>query len=235
MKPETKLDPTEEINKVVGKFPFAMAVTSIFFSGNVFVLFNAPLIVLLLSNKTFLSFIDLLNNGVFIFWKSLTQTSNNIFSIAVFLLLSFIAGVIITPFERLLVTITILSISIILRKIKRFKRMCFFTPREMLTDDYEDILGWLLSNPSEKSHWEWELFNYYIYWSVATSSFVAALISVFLLRGSISILELVILFTLIGTFFGFAVLHSLVMGKVHNRYRRQHSYVSGLVTRRKDR
>ena len=38
------LDPTEELSKATGRFPFAMAVTAIFFSGSVFVLFNGPLI-----------------------------------------------------------------------------------------------------------------------------------------------------------------------------------------------
>lgn len=217
------LDPTEEISKGTEKFPFAMAITSTFFTGSVFLLFNGPLILLLISNKTYTGTFDLISNGLFSVWLSVTQSSGSIFSVTILLLLSFIIGVIITPIERLTVTLITTPLSIIFSKIKILESTYFFTPREMLLSDYDIILAWLMVKPSEKSHWEWELFNYYIYWSIAINSAVLSFISLYLIRSSYQIIEVLIYLVVDCALIGFALLHSIIMFRVHDRYRKASS------------
>lgn len=213
------LDPTEELSKATGRFPFAMAITAIFFSGSVFVLFNGPLLIQMLNGKFFSNSTELINNGIFSPWLAVMQTSSSIFSISVFLLLSFITGIVLTPIERLNVAIISLPLNLLASVFSRLRRYKPFTPSEMVAEDYEHILGWLLTKPSEKSHWEWELFNYYVYWSIATNSVIFSLLSPFLLKTLVFSLESIIYFLLCGIFIGFALLHSCMMYRVHQRYR----------------
>lgn len=98
-----------------------------------------------------------------------------------------------------------------------------FTSAAFADPGYVGLLAWLMTKREAKLHWEWELFNYYVYWSVFTNIAICIALALFLLWPSISLLE-GLLYGAVGImFFGFAALHSDEMALVHKHYQEQYS------------
>lgn len=211
------LNPIEAAEKTSSKFSFSTTILATFFGGSVCILLNGSLIIQALNNNFFSNPADMINKGILIPWLSLIQNSNGFFSIPIFFVLSFIIGAIMIPFERLTITIISSPLMLLTHYIKPLKRYKPFSPTEMVNEDYEHILGWLSTRPSERSHWEWELFNYYIYWSIVTNIIIFTILSSYVLNITIISIEFIGFILLCGVFISFALLHSIVMYKVHFR------------------
>jgi len=214
------IDPKEAIENAVGKFPFIMVITTILFKGSLFLTFNTPLLYLLIQTSGYSNTIALFSTGLFPLWSSAIQFGNNLVAVSLFLFLSIIIGTLFTPVERLIsVVITIILEALIRVRPLIAQKYRLFDSKEMMMPEYSPVLGWLLLNPGHKSHWEWELFNYYVYWSVATNVIIFSTLTLVLIWPNIGLIDLAICFVITGIFLGFALLHSLVMYRVHEQYK----------------
>ena len=161
------------------------------------------------------TFLELFNQIIIGYWKASITLFGNILIIPIILFLSLILGLLITPLERLVAY----AISKISEKIlAKFKETTLFHGTEAMTTEFAEQLSWFLSNPDKKLHWEWELFHYYVYWSIFLNVFLFCLSVVIILWPELNLFQIAIYIFLVVFFTGFAVVHSLVMGKVHVFY-----------------
>jgi hypothetical protein len=128
-------------------------------------------------------------------------------------------GLLIHPIERL-ISFGILSIiSPILRKLKLIAKFPLFTYRKFTaSNDYVELLAWFSTNQAEKRHWEWELFNYDLYWNIFTSLIFFIAISCFIVTYKSSVIFYGLILHII-MFMLFALSHNNLMAKVHNYYK----------------
>ncbi len=222
------IDPQGTVSTAGDRFPFVMVLTTTFLLGAIFVLTNGPLIVVLVKGNTFSGARSMLTNGLMPIWDSATQSAGGISSSFLFLALSLVVGLLLTPFARAL---TIVSIFIWerlkrLRLLRRFATsLPAFTSLAFADPAYTAMLAWLITRREAKLHWEWELFNYYVFWSVFTNVAICIALLSLLLSRAVSLVDLLIFAAaacVVGfLFFLFAAAHSDVMTTVHEHYRQQ--------------
>ena len=212
------IKPSKEITKATGKFPFVMVITSILLRGSIFILVNLPLIVLFFSEKKISSTRLIFEVGYIDFWKAILNYSGTLSSLSIFLLISLILGIILTPIERTFSLILIMLIELIYKIFNKNYKNSFFTPLHMTSTIYVSLLSWFFENQTAKQHWEWQLQFYYIYWSIAFNLILFFILLIIILRFNLSILTFFILIIFPLFFLLFAITHSNQMQKVHNFY-----------------
>lgn len=210
---------------LIGRFPFVMVLTTTFLRGILFVLLNLPLISPVIQSESYPTLANLLLNAHLSFARTIVSLEDSTGSfLLIFLIISIALGIglILEPVERGISYIIILPINIY--KANRGKRMKreiesqFFNSSMMLSPDYSRLLEWFFIHTNQRSHWEWELFHYYISWSIFVNLAIYSGLSIYLLRSSISFVEVIVI--LIGNlaFLIFALLRCKVMANVHRLY-----------------
>lgn len=141
--------------------------------------------------------------------------------IFVIISISLAIGFFLNPVERGLSFIIVAFINQINKnfssKGKEFQNK-FFTSQLMLEEDYSKLLEWFFSNTNERSHWEWELFHYYVYWSIFLNFAIFSGCILYLLRGDINYFEVILILIANLAILYFALLRCQVMSNVHNLY-----------------
>ena len=154
----------------------------------------------------------------------MSVTLRRIVSITIALLaLCAVVGLVLAPFDALLCSGFTWLATLIWRRLYRGSQSTgrgnlFFSVRAVVDSEYVLILSSLFREPQDKAHWEWELFLYYIYWGIFANVFSFFLLSIALLRSTLTLrawsaLVLVVLYLLWN-----ALLHSRVMERVHHFY-----------------
>lgn len=67
----------------------------------------------------------------------------------------------------------------------------FFSGANYFDKDHAALRLWLLANPAAKLQWEWELFNFMLYWGLSTNLLGAAVLTL-LLTGKLSLIIVVL-------------------------------------------
>jgi len=223
------VDPKEAASAAADRFPFVMVLTTTFLLGGMFLLINAPLLAITIGlvkiaeHCEFRSAIKIASCGLAPFWGSVLTSGEGLSLGFLFLVLSVLAGVLITPIDRLSTLIFARIWSIGRRAISGKTRSAppvAFTSALFSAPNFPAFLDALMRNRIAKLHWEWELFHYYVYWGVVTNAFIAIVLVVYLQSPRASMLELSIYAMVFFHFLGFAALHSEVMTRVHEHYRR---------------
>jgi len=216
------MDPEKEVEKAVDRFPFVMVLSSTVLKGSVFVMINAPLLLVWLERKAVTSLSSLIKDEILRLWITAVQSAGNFVTFSAFLVMSLVVGTFLTPLERLFTFITVLAASKLKALLgRRTAHLQFFSSAEMAASDYAQFLSWLFTEPSYKAHWEWELFNFYNFWSIFTNISIFALLVILILGGTLSPIELIGGAIFVTMTLAFALFHSSLMGKVHKLYKQK--------------
>jgi hypothetical protein len=128
-------------------------------------------------------------------------------------------GFLFAPVERL-VALIILSL---IRPLRKSWRNCY-SPKEAFKPEFFQMLAWFADRPSHKTYWEWELFHYFIYWTIFSSLSCSFALLIYLTHNSqnTAFQELVAAGTLILLFYlRAAIARSEMMGMIHEHYKMQ--------------
>jgi len=209
--------PDSNISGQVKNLPFYLVISSLFLKGLLFTFLNGPLMFLLIKGERFNNIRDLIIK-ISVIWETLFQTNIPLLSLSIILLLAIIMGMTLTPIERFFTVSIVFLINVMQKVFLKNKLLFIFSPIDMMSEEYVKILAYLFKRPEEKAHWEWELFHYYMYWSIATNLTIFGIISFALLHYSISF-SLFILWLVVVSFVASALFHGKLMAKVHYFYR----------------
>jgi hypothetical protein len=207
----------DDVKETTNKFPFLMVLTSTFLRGAIFLILNVPLIVIILQQKTMHSIYELFKDGIFTVWHENFKTESGLFTFSAFIIICLIAGTIITPFDRIFSTIIMFMVSRINSLFKRHP-LVYFSTANMLNSEYAEFLSWLFRNQVYKSHWEWELFNFYNAWCISANVTLFVLLILIVLGNSLTISYLFLILLICIVLLFFSIHHSLLMGKVQAYY-----------------
>lgn len=164
----------DELPKVSGLafiFPFVMLLSAMFTTGLVFSAVNVPLLDQILRVTPDSSLIHI-TDAMAKFWKDTLPAS---FGVGVVFLYSFaflIIGLAVQPVAIVYVTLVGKVIDLLLSI--RWKSARFYAPPVFFGSDYVTFSDWIYRHRVEKTHWEWELFNHYIYAGIAFNMLVVA-------------------------------------------------------------
>jgi hypothetical protein len=216
-------NPEDAVAGEVTKFPFLLLLSSVFFKGFTFILFNGPLLELMLKGDRPTSFRMLLL-AVLDRWESLFQAGNPLTALPAVILLSIVVGMLIEPVEKSYSTLLAWALTSLarwcrLRSRRTLPARRFFSSRDMGSSErYVRLLGWFFTHREQREHWEWELFLSYLHWGTATNVLVFAALSLVLLGGRLSGLFVLALGLPVAFFFTVAVFSSSAMAQVHDLY-----------------
>lgn len=213
------------LNKATGTIPFVMVVFSLFIKGAIFLFINGPMLHSLLHGKKYASILIIFRDGLVQTWATVLTsdvTKNPFTSSSLLLVLSIIIGLLVTPLERIFSSLSIISVNMLSRL--TFGSRFFYSSGSTQSSEYTALLSWLMHNPQAKLHWEWELFHFYNYWSVATNLVLFSLLCAFSLPSGVSIQPVLVM--AIG-FSAFAFFHARTMQNVHDYYIQQWRTASG--------
>lgn len=220
------LDPQPAASSAADRFPFVMVLTTTFLLGGVFVVANAPLVMLVSevasppnSSCQFKSFSKVLSCGVAPLWKAIFEAQQGISLGFFFLMLSLLCGLLLAPLDRLNNHVLAWLWSLVRRRMKPSSYVVAFTPAVFSRSDHPAFLSALMNNRIAKAHWEWELFHYYIRWGLVTNVTIFIALSVVLQWPHISLSEVLVFAAVFMAFFGLAGLHAELMTRVHLYYK----------------
>jgi len=202
--------------------PFVPLFLTLLFVGAVFLVFNIPLLIALAQGQTFPSFDTLLLRGYVAFWRELFSPGDGAFVLAALFFLSLVLGLLLTPIDRLLSYFISLLAHSIERRVaapKRRKQLLFFSSARFAARDYSAFLSWLMRDKNAKLHWEWELFNYYLYWGLFTNVAVFVLLDAMLMWGLLPAWQLLLFNGLpLCIALSYSLTRSVSMGATHEFY-----------------
>jgi hypothetical protein len=207
----------------IARFPFAMILTSNFLQGAMFLCLSGPLIILIASTQTprLTSMAELFTLGYPVVVDVLQGVKAEALSVSLIVIACFVVGTLSTIIDRV-VAIFICAPLNFLAGIKTSKTaghdVPYFTSREMAGVHYPRFLSWLMQHPSMQAHWEWDLFHYYLRWTVVTQVGMFFVFSWFLIAGRWSLSWWIPLGLCVIVLVTVAVQGSLVMRRVHCFY-----------------
>jgi hypothetical protein len=160
------------LEKAAPRFLFSTVIAVYFFSGGVFVVFSAPLLVSIAKGLTFAGPSEVVLLGIVEFWKPILQTASAAVVVASVLFLSLVLGLVIEPIDRTFSKV-LLFVS---RAIDHDTGAHRYGPSPLKFKsamnhyEYAEYLGWLVNQKGPCLHWEWELFLYHLRWSLCTNA-----------------------------------------------------------------
>lgn len=172
----------------IARFPFAMILTSNFLQGAMFLCLSGPLIVLIASTQTphLSSMAELFTLGYPVVVDVLQGVKAEALSVSLIVIACFVVGTLSTIIDRVAARLICGALNFRARR-KTSKtaepNVPYFTSREMADADYPRFLSWLMQHPSMQAHWEWELFHYYLRWTLVTQVAMFFVFSWFLIDG----------------------------------------------------
>jgi len=205
-----------------------MVLTTTFLLGAMFLVLNAALIRLLIKPDPVTSAREILLKGVLPFWEDVFQSGEGIFTGFLFLVISLIVGLLLTPIDRAITAIfgslwgfiSGLTHKIVwkMRKRPAPKPAVVFTSLVFTQQEYPAFIAWLMTKREAKLHWEWELFKFYVFWSVFTNIAIFVALCAWLQWPVFSTSDELLYVCLLVLFLGFAVSHCGVMARVNQHY-----------------
>src|SRR5262249_54893837 len=134
----------------------------------------------------------LLSCGVGPFWKVTLDIGEGFAGSFLFLVLSLLAGLLLTPIDRISPEIFgrlwMFGRSLIRSSTSPLPIQPFSSGKFAATE-YPAFLAALMKNRVAKLHWEWELFNFYVFWGVFNNILIFILLALYLQLPRISLLE----------------------------------------------
>lgn len=206
-----------DFNPISNIFIYFMILFSFFLIGGLFLLINSPLLIDLLNEKTYPDF-----NHAFIStiqkWKEFLNMDFNGEFLIIYSSLALIMGYIIKGVSYFFMFIPV-KIEKIISRLKLFKRFRIkksFNPSNYFESSFLNAI--LFSNRSESNrlHWEWENFNYYLQWGIFTNFLIWAILLYFLIKPPnfpFFYISLFILFLL-----GLGCIRSIVLQAFYDNY-----------------
>lgn len=217
------LNPEGNVSAAGDRFPFVMVLTTTFLLGAIFVILNGPPLILLLKGDNYSGLHSLIFTGLGPMWVKASHSTPGMFSSFLFLALSLVVGLLLTPIDR-----AITAVSTYIWQFRRIRRrhssLPPFTSLAMMDPSYVAMLAWLIKRRDAKLHWEWELFNYYVYWSLFTNVLICISLLVAILW-PMPPFQMVTCLGVLLLFFGFAGMRSDFMAQVHEHYRLLHAKI----------
>jgi NhaP-type Na+/H+ and K+/H+ antiporter len=215
---EDEVKPEEETRRITAGFPFGMVMAGHMLKGALFALLNGPLIVLFLKDDHAANAGELYRKAYSVALRETSAFNSGFVSVSILLVVSLVIGILANPFDRLLAVFVPRLLSAGLNALRLGNRAVFFRPDKYGTAEYANFLGSLMRHHTAKSHWEWELFLYELYWSVAMSVVTFAGLSLYLLRAIVGPIGIAGYLVLASAFIAFALTKSISMNHVHTIY-----------------
>lgn len=172
----------------IARFPFAMVLTSYFLQGALFLFLSGPLVILITSKYTphIASMADLFKLGYPFVFDVLQNVKAEALSVSLIVIACFVAGTLSTIMDRAMTFMICAPLNFFatIRKSEVARQnIPFFTSREMADAQYPRFLSWLMHHDRMQAHWEWELFQYYLRWTLVTQVGLFFAFSWFLIPG----------------------------------------------------
>lgn len=167
----------EELPKVSGLafiFPFVMLLSAMFTTGLVFSAVNVPLLDQVLRDTPNSSLIHIAGTTA-TFWKDTLPASLGVGVVFLYSLAFLIIGLAIQPVAIVYVTLVGKVVDLLFSI--HWKSARFYSPPVFFGSDYVKFSDWIYRHRVEKTHWEWELFNHYIYAGIAFNMLVVAFLT----------------------------------------------------------
>jgi hypothetical protein len=207
---------------IVSRFPFVMVLTTTLLRGMLFLFLNFPLLYPVLNGNSYGSIAGLFKSEYLDLLAELpthVDTGAGIFLLFLLVAFALVLGLILAPVD-LAVSFALAALSEqIYNKIRRpVPKIAFFSSRSMLGREYSRLLEWFFTYTSQRSHWEWELFHFYVSWTLFVNLAIYSGSVVFLLRSIIRLHEIFLILVANIAMLIFALLRSRVMANVHSLY-----------------
>lgn len=175
----------EDAARIGRVVPYLLFVSAVFLVGFVFVTMNGPLLLALLEPKQPTSLGELVQSYLRIIERILSSSS------AIVVIAGSLACLISGFLFNMLAQSVAFACGMAGRLVmhlpglrRLFPDARFFTGASYFRRDHPALRLWLLKNPAAKLQWEWELFNFVLYWGLATNIIVTTLI-VYMLIGTL--------------------------------------------------
>jgi hypothetical protein len=161
-----------DISGVTSIFPFIMVLSAVFATGLVFTAINVPLLLQVLRGTPTSSLFQIAA-ATGDFWRAALPSSPGVGAVVLYGLTLFTIGLAVHPVATVYITLIVRILKWLLHA-KHLRTARFYSPPVLFGTDYVRFADWIHRHRVEKIHWEWELFNYYLYAGLAFNILVAA-------------------------------------------------------------
>jgi hypothetical protein len=197
---------------VADRFPFFLVLLAMFVNGALFCALSGPAFRFWLQDRHFGSELDLYAQGIIPFWSSIIRAGSGILPISVMLAGCFLAGLLLTPIDRL-------DAAIWARLMNKLRgKEIYFSPMAGMHPDYIPTLNALIMHKPFKLLWEWEFFQMRLQWHLVTNLSIYFLIESQIVTKSPGFMPCILKAIIYLMFLFPALLRSQSMRRVHDYY-----------------
>ncbi|MBI3810273.1 MAG: hypothetical protein HY284_07435 [Nitrospirae bacterium] len=212
------------IPSIASAFPYVMMLSAFFLVGQLFLSINGLLIVELLDGAKYDTLGEIVVLGVIGKWSQILELIPGAGILTLIFFGSIIAGFVLNIFSQFLSSVGCWAIQLLLRACfwidpTKTEGIDFFTGAKFMSPEYAKFTAWLLGHRAEKLQWEWEIFNYYLYWGISANALIFTILT-YLLAPSpafwLPLIGFLILatYSLIGRSMTLANFHSFCLKKM---------------------
>jgi hypothetical protein len=168
-------DDIPDIKSITTVFTYLLLLFSYFLIGFVFLLINGPLLKDVLLGTEY--FQDVIESVIQQNWDYLGARFSLLYVFS-----ALVIGFVLNPVSQIISWVLGSILTLFFKHLGRPQD--FFTPAKYVTKNYAEFSAWLLRHKPEKLIWEWELFNYNLYWGLSTNTLVFFMLTWKLLKSS---------------------------------------------------
>jgi hypothetical protein len=156
-------------SRLLSVLPYLALVACNLIQAVVFILLNGPLLLPLLESIGEHKYAELVESGLLNTWAPhFVSSARSTLDASALLLATIAVGFALNAFAQMLALLVSGGTQWMVRKwLPNFE--LFLGGKGFLHEDYARFSAWIVRQRLEKLQWEWELFNYYLYWGVCLS------------------------------------------------------------------
>ena len=205
-----------KVDSLFSVFPFVMVISAVFVTGLISTAVNVPLLFQVLRGYADLPLVAIADTAAN-FWKGTLPSSPGLGVVLLFMFVLFTMGFVVQPVA--IVYATIVGKAVEWASTKRWKSVQFYSPAVAFGDSHLVFADWIHRHRVEKSHYEWELFQHYLYAGIAFNVGVGAFLTWRVTRHEAWIVVVLVTTVVLSTAYSLA--RSAVVRQVYDFYSRR--------------
>jgi diacylglycerol kinase len=203
----------DDAKSITSAFPFLQLLFAFFANGFVFLSVNLPFLLEWAKGRQ----PGPLYNVLLVipeFWRGNLHKDMGFGVVLLYCLVALVVGFLLHPLALLLATVLGKLVKWVTRVIGH--PMDFYAPAVFFGTGYVKTADWFYHNKEAKIHWEWELFNYYLYGGISLNFIVGTIAFWILLDGSWLLRAVLLVICLL--LLGYCLARSAALQAVYDYY-----------------